>query len=311
MIQPAYHLRPNKAVDRFVLLDVLRRLEKFENMADYTYYGLGGPYLEDFRVLYELNDDIDMVSIESNEHIFKRQHFHLPCSTLHLENVDIFQFIDGYEHDGRKSIFWLDYTNLKFSNFEYFELLLKKVAERSIVKVSLRAEPTDWRDSPERFAKEFRAIMPDPDDNPPLMNLSYAKLLQDMLKIVAQRALPGELPMMFLPITSFFYSDSSGMLTLTGIVCSRDDEKTFRKAFDGLHFANLDWREPKKIDVPILSTKERLHLQEKLPCDGDAGKTLLEALGYELDRGADGTIRQLEQYSQFHRYYPHFIRAVP
>ena len=226
--------------------------------------------------------------------------------------MDLFQFIDQYEHDDHKSIFWLDYTNLKLVNFEYFELLLKKVAERSIVKVSLRAEATDWRDHPGRFAQEFRAIMPDPDDDPPLMGLSYAKLLQDMLMIVTQRALPGELSMMFQPITSFFYSDSNGILTVTGIVCS--SEVTWihsEEAFDGWHFANLDWREPKIIDVPILSTKERLRLQEKLPCEGDAGKTLLEALGYELDGGADGTMRQLEQYSQFHRYYPHFIRAVP
>ena len=311
MIQPAYHLRPNKAVDRFVLLEVIRRLEQLEDLSHYTYYGLGGPYLEDFRVLYEMRDDIDMVSIESKERIYRRQQFHRPCSTLHLENVNLFQFIDQYDHDDVKSIFWLDYTNLKLANFEYFELLLKKVAERSIVKISLRAEATDWRGLPEGFVEEFRAIMPEPDDVPPLIDSSYAKLLQDMLKIVAQRAFPGELPMMFQPITSFFYSDSTGMLTVTGVVCSRDDESIFRKAFEDWHFANCDWREPKVIDVPILSTKERLLLQEKLPCDGDAGETLFEALGYELEGGADGTMRQLEQYSQFHRYYPYFIRAVP
>ena len=172
MIQPAYHLRPNKAVDRFILLEVIRRLEQFEDLADYTYYGLGGPYLEDFRVLYEASDDVGMVSVESNESIFKRQEFHRPCSTIQLTNVDLFQFIDLYEHDDQKSIFWLDYPNLRLSNFEYFELLLKKVCERSIVKVSLRAVPTDWRDSPQRFAQEFRAIMPDPDDDPPMMHLS-------------------------------------------------------------------------------------------------------------------------------------------
>ena len=311
MIQPAYHLRPNKAVDRFILLEAIRHLGQIEDLSDYTYYGLGGSYLEDFRVLYEAREDISMVSIESKEHIFKRQEFHLPCSTIRLEKMDLFHFIDLYEHDGKKSIFWLDYTNLALANFEYFELLLQKVAERSIVKISLRAEPTDWLDRPERFAQEFRAIMPNPDDEPSTMNLSYAKLLQDMLQIVAQRALPVELATVFQPITSFFYSDSIGMFTMTGIVCSRDDKETFRDVFCGWNFANLDWREPKVIDVPILSTKERLLLQEKLPCSGNAGKTLFEALGYKLGGGENGTVRQLEQYAQFHRYYPYFIRAVP
>ena len=314
MNQPAYHLRPNKAVDRFLLLEVIRRLDQLENLSDYTYFGLGGPYLEDFRVLYEQREEVGMISIESNEHIFKRQKFHLPCRTLQLEHIDLFHFIDQYEHDDQKSIFWLDYTNLKKKNFDYFELLLKKVAERSLVKISLRAQATDWRRKPERFGREFQAIMPDPEDNPPLMALSYAKLLQDMLKIVVQRVLPGKLPTMFQPITSFFYSDGIGMLTLTGMVCSREDKSVVRKAFDGWPFANLDWSEPKEIDVPILSTKERLCLQDRLPCDGNAGETLFEALGYELEEGEEGkerTKRQLEQYAEFHRYYPYFIRAAP
>ena len=314
MNQPAYHLRPNKAVDRFLLLEVIRRLDQFENLSDYTYFGLGGPYLEDFRVLYEQREEVGMISIESNEHIFKRQKFHLPCRTIQLKHIDIFRFIDQYEHDDQKSIFWLDYTGLRMANFEYFKLLLKKVVERSLVKISLRAEATDWRDNPEGFRRKFQGIMPNPEDNPPLIASSYAKLLQDMLKIVVQRALPGELPTMFQPITSFLYSDSSGILTLTGMVCSREDKSMVREAFDGWPFANLDWSEPKVIDVPILSTKERLCLQDRLPCDGNAGETLFEALGYELEEGEEGkerTKRQLEQYAEFHRYYPYFIRAAP
>lgn len=311
MSQPAYHLRPNKAVDRFALLEVIRRLSQFEDLSGYTYHGLGGPYLEDFRVLYEENDDIGLVSIESREEVYKRQEFHRPCRSLRLKHGDLFRFIDQYEHEEQKSIFWLDYTNLTIQNFEYFGLLLTKVADRSVVKVSLRAEPRDWRDEPERFGDEFRRIMPDPDGSPPFVAQSYVNLLQDMLKIVVQRELPAELQTMFQPICSFFYADGVGMLTLTGIVCPREDESTVREAFDDWDLANLDWLEPRVIDVPFLSTKERLGLQDKLPCDGDAGKTLFEALGYELEGGEEGTMQQLEQYSQFHRYYPYFMRAVP
>ena len=311
MSQPAYHLRPNKAVDRFALLEVIRRLSQFTVLSEYTYYGLGGPYLEDFRVLYEQHEDVGMVSIESNEQIFRRQEFHRPNGNLRLNHVDLFHFIDQYEHEEQKSIFWLDHTNLKLQNFEYFELLLKKVADHSVVKISLRAEHTDWRIEPERFGDEFRRIMPDPDGSPPSFDLSYARLLQDMLRIVTQQALPAELQTMFQPICSFFYADGVGMLTLTGIVCPRGDESFVREAFDGWALANLDWLDPKVIDVPVLSTKERLSLQDKLPSGGDAGKVLFEALGYELEGGEERTVQQLEQYSQFHRYYPYFIRAVP
>ena len=311
MNQPAYHLRPNKAVDRFILIDLLRRLQNLEDLSNYTYYGLGGPYLEDFRVLYEMSADMPMVSIESRKQIFDRQKFHRPCSTLQLQHTDLFQFINQYQHNDRKSIFWLDYTNLKYMNFEYFELLLNKVAARSVVKISLRSEPGDWRKNPQSFVDEFRAIMPRPDAGPTFIISSYAKLLQDMLKIAAQRAFTGGMPMTFQPLTSFYYADGVGMLTVTGVVCLKTDEQAFRDEFADWSFANLDWSQPQEIDVPILSTKERLRLQEILPCNINVGQKLYDALGYELGNGAKRTVQQLEQYSQFHRYYPHFIRAVP
>ena len=313
MKQPAYHLRPNKAVDRFILLEAIRRLGQLANLADYTYYSLGGPYLEDFRVLYEFSQDMRLVSIEKKEHIVRRQEFHRPCSTLQLKHENLVDFLNDCEYSEGKSIFWLDFTNLTFANFEHFELLLRNVAERSLVKISLRAHATDWSSHPEDFVEEFRRIMPDPDAEPPLLTQKYAKLIQDMLQIVAQRALPSECPVTFQPITSFFYSDYSGMLTLTGMVCSRQerDETKFRGAFEQWQFANLDWSEPKTIDVPLLSTKERLSLQKHLPCEEDAGRALFDALGYELEGGTNRTKLQLEQYAEFHRYYPYFIRAAP
>ena len=64
MKQPPYHLRPNKAVDRLALVEAIKRLGRMGDLSEYTYYGLGGPYLEDFRLLYELCPEIKMVSIE-------------------------------------------------------------------------------------------------------------------------------------------------------------------------------------------------------------------------------------------------------
>ena len=68
----AYSMRPNKAADRFALMEAIRRLGGLSNngLREYTYYGLGGSYLEDFRLLYELYPEIGMVSIEDNEEVF-------------------------------------------------------------------------------------------------------------------------------------------------------------------------------------------------------------------------------------------------
>ena len=107
MTVPAYLLRPNKAADRFALMEAIRRLSRLDpkGLEGYTYYGLGGPHLEDFRLLYELYPEISMVSIESAKRNLKRQKFHLPCSSVCLEGVDVSTFISSYKRSSGKSIF--------------------------------------------------------------------------------------------------------------------------------------------------------------------------------------------------------------
>jgi len=58
MKHPAYHLRPNKAVERVAFIDGIKHLGRFERLSEYTYFGFGGPYLEDFRLLYEFYPEI-------------------------------------------------------------------------------------------------------------------------------------------------------------------------------------------------------------------------------------------------------------
>jgi len=79
--QPAYHTRPNKAVDRLTLIDAIRLVVKPRELSDYTYYSMGGPTLDDFRLIYEFYPEIKMVSIEQHEETYKRQQFHLPADS--------------------------------------------------------------------------------------------------------------------------------------------------------------------------------------------------------------------------------------
>ncbi len=319
MKHPAYQLRPNKAVDRLAFMEAIRRLEKLADLSEYTYYSLGGPYLEDFRLLYEFCPEIRMVSIEENDETLKRQKFHLPCGTIRLEKAEFKSFLARYAPHDERSIFWLDYTRLEYGNFEDFMALLGKVAEDSMIKVTLRAKPSDYIDKSqeapgsgtERFRRQFGAVMPDPSADPPREPKDYACLLQDMLQVAAQKALPSAMLLTFQPVSSFYYSDGTEMLTLTGIVCLRGKEKKIKRAFQKWQFANLSWREPRRIDVPVLSTRERLHLQEFLPCRHGKERSLRKALGYLIDDDKRRSEAKLRQYADFHRYYPYFIRAAP
>ena len=101
------------------------------------------------------------------------------------------------------------------------------------------------------------------------------------------------------------------MFSLTGIVCEVGMEDRVRQAFRDWAFCNLEWKAPTKIEVPVLSTKERLHLQQLLPTKASPGKSLRKSLGYLIEDDAKKTDDALAQYAAFHRYSPYVMRGVP
>ena len=311
MTTPAYHLRPNKAIDRMIMVEAIRRLETMAPLSEYTYYGFGGAYLEDFRVLYEQFKDIHMVSIERDPQVLKRQRFHLPCKTVCLLETEFSQFLTDYDHEEEKSIFWIDYTDLNPSNIEQFQSLLDKVADGSLVKITMRSKLSDFTNDVVSFKSMYQKFIPEPDIKTPETNLEYAKIIQDMLQIATQLQLPHVLGRQLALIGSFLYSDGTPMLTLMGIVCRSECVDRYHAVFENWEFRNLEWHAPRQIDVPTLSTKERLMLQDKMPVVGNVGEVLYEALGYNVNGNETRTKRQLEQYAAFHRQYPYFMKTNP
>lgn len=321
MKQPPFHLRPNKAIDRLAFIDAIKYWGKSNDLSEYTYYGFGGWTLEDFRLIYEFHPEIKMISIEESGEVYKRQQFHIPCrgAQLKLRNIEFRVFLAQYEAQDEKAVFWLDYFWLKYAHFEEFMILLGKVFPGSIVKITLRCEPSDYigRDEAEtarkieEFQKQFQEVLPHTSDQPSTAFIDLAKLLQDMVQIAAEKALSSVTPLKFVPISSFCYADGPGMFTLTGIVCLRTQEAIVRAAFKSWDFANLNWNQPILIDVPTLSTKERLHLQQRLPRRTGAGRILRNALGYLIEEDVLRTEAKLQQYANFHRYFPYFMKTIP
>ena len=188
MKHPPYHLRVNKAIDRFLLVEILDILRKHCEISDYTYYGFGGPFLGDCRLIHNRCPEIPIVSIEKNVETFKRQKFHRFSKNLDLRNEDFASFLAHFSRSGRE-IVWLDYTDLKFGHFDEFMSILGKVSENSVVKIAIRAEPDNknW----EEFQQEYGQILPPSIQQTDIERpLPFVKLLQEMLKIAAQQALP-------------------------------------------------------------------------------------------------------------------------
>ena len=186
------------------------------------------------------------MSIEKSPEVRKRQQFHSPCRTLDLKLEGMFEFVDQYVPGGEKAIFWLDFTDLRYPNFSCFESLLLRIEEQGLVKITLRAQVKDYfqRSRSNEFIKEFEALFPHSIKEPPRRQDPFYRLIHKMLQVAVETALKGFPDLVFQPISSFCYSDGTPMLTLTGIVCSKNRNAEVRAVFEGWEFANLDWGPP-------------------------------------------------------------------
>lgn len=328
MKHPPYHLRVNKAVDRWMLVEALSVLFKHLDLRDYRYYGLGGPFLEDLRLLGEYFADLPLTSIETNEQTYRRQKFHRCAKnvTLKKESVDTFIATNSWD---KPAVYWLDYTDLNPTRIQEFQRLLDSVHEDSVVKVTLRAslddlpdfaisrlpEGTDelldkWREKYlAEFMSRFDTLIPPDTRYADLRPAKFPALLQRMLRIAAQRTLAPGSGRRFQILHSCHYSDHTAMFSLAGVVCRDEDAPKYQKMFAEWPHRNLRWRDPKRIDMPILSTKERMLLESFLPARTTTGRALRRALGYNIDDTAPASVRKLDHYAVFYRYYPYFAKV--
>jgi hypothetical protein len=310
----------NKAVDRFLLVDLLRSIGQIYDLSKYTYYGFGGPFLEDCRLIHEYCPSIKLVSFEKNMQTLRRQKFHKFSRNIKLVNENIKDFLIYFTGAG-KEVFWLDYTDLKIARFDEFSNLLMKSDKGTIIRITLRADIHDnpFKESTENearlkgfeenFRKEFGAVLPGDFSIKDLRPGELPSLLQKMLRVTAEKTLPSGCGLLFQPLNSSFYNDGTPMISLAGVVCDIKTSVKVKKCLSRWKFSNLNWEKPGKIDVPILSVKERLLLESLLPVKKNTGKLLSKCLGYKIADSENENVRKLIQYADFSDCYPKFAKV--
>lgn len=325
MKHPPYHLRPNKFVDRFLLLEALRRLQRLFDPERSLYVGLGGPFLEDFRLVSSAFPSMRMICLERNYQTHLRQRFHRTSRLIELRNEDATSFVKASFPENQPVIMWLDYTDLRYAHFDDFMNVLQRCAEMSIVRITLQADPKSWlppvpkseqdrwnemlAERIDKFNQTFGKLLERPvKDDEDFIN-NFPLLVQGMVSHAANIGIPKRLGKAFQVLSSTHYSDNNTtMLTITGIVCQNDQVPTVRRLMRGWKYFNGDWAPPSRIDVPDLSQKERLALERYLPSATRTGKRLQQYLGYKIDDSESESLRKCQQLAEFWPLFPQFAR---
>lgn len=318
-ISPAYHLRTNKAVERLLFVELLRKLDGRlpKPVESYRYVGLGGPYLEDFALIHGAFGNRRMMSLEKKKHVRSRQLLNLPCSRIELTLDSTETFVDEYETGNVPLIVWFDYEwqDWRQQVSESCELL-QKLPPMSIFKITLTGK-TDWlggdgeRDPLASKAEKLSSLFNDygPFEPGQMNESSIGKTLFGICRRAIADAVPDTEQKGVRTLASYEYNDGTPVLTITMIVgaLAAIRNSVHEADLKSWPFALLDWTEPKKIEVPSFGLRERLSVDRLLP-DADA-RTVVKRLKLRLGKNYWESVKAIENYLEFYRYVPQFLRV--
>jgi hypothetical protein len=315
-------LRPNKQVERKVMIDILRDVFTHANLdsKDYMYIGMGSIYYYDFIMLHKSLRLGRMKSIDDKD-TPGRFNFNKPYDFVEFENMKSTDFLSDYGFD-RRIILWLDYDfQLCKCVFDDLTILAKKCNEGDVLFITLDASDSEAdKDTRSDFIRaNERYISSRYQKNYYVSPKYFPMLLQDILKNCLLEA--GEYnDAKFRKIFAFTYRDSAPMFTLGGLFT--DNDKSL-ESLEGNEFVSLDDR-ILDIGIPQLTYKEKIHL--------DANITLLRNSLERIRRNANNnpkkmnemckrttnrmldfeieSFSELQSYATFHRYYPQYYEGM-
>jgi hypothetical protein len=316
-------------------LELIAQVGRKVRLRDYLYVGFGGPFFEDFKAIHSRLGIRDMLSVEMDDWVFKRQKNNVPYGLVRCKPIRSAELIKDFavimaEFPKAKHVLcWLDYASPKQLATQLAEVrtLLPKLSRHDIVKVTFNANPAALGDIPaaqqvgpdlpERRLK-FRLdklqgrlgnAFPGNAGSEDMLPENYPKFLLRILTLQISNAMKENPELQFQPLGCYVYADSEHqMLTCTGILLKQNEGGSFVRdaGLKKLEFASLNW-EIHHIDVPYLSAREKLLLDREM-FDGPATE-LIDKHDFWFDKDKDRAAAMITNYGRFYRFYPHYHRV--
>ena len=312
-----YGIRPNKAVERKLVFEVLSVLSPVFKLPGYRYIGLGAPWFVDFVMAHKVLSIGDMISIEKNEILASRADFNRPYACVKVIHGDSQSVLPTLALEDRPILVWLDYdTSLDGPVLGDLSTLCRRAATGSIIVVTLNAHrgqlPTCDENEKEyaTLADKMRAVAGDliPPDVPQAATQTsgyppyLASILFDQMHRQVRRA--GRTGDTLLPLFNIGYRDNAPMITVGGIIVERGHVHGIESVLNENNMGGfLDQKRHLKIGVPPLTLKEKAALDQLMPREQAPTDQEVSDIGFRLRTG------QIVAYHRFYRYYPMFVEV--
>jgi hypothetical protein len=312
---PAYHLRTNKAVERLLFLELLHRLDRVfgelhaASISDYAYVGLGGPYLEDFNLIHSTFGNRKMISLELQKDVLTRQAINQPCSQVSLTNLSTRNYIDDLRLGRAPSIVWLDYSSQEWVEqlAECFDLI-PKLAPMSILKVTLTGRTRHLGANNTARAERLSELFGDygPFQSGDVKPERICRTLFGIFRRALSDAASDTHSRAVRSLAAYEYNDGTPVLTMTMIVGPIAKVEVVTDVISQWRFSAVNWKEPRIIDVPPLSLREKLAVDRLLP--NAHPRTVINKLNLRFADKYEDSIVAMSNYVELYRFVPQFVR---
>ena len=289
----------------------------------YHYVGLGGPFLEDFRLIHARLGIAKMTCIETEEEVHKRQLFNRPIASIECVNSTLEDYLEEHDFDV-PSIIWCDFTEPKgiASQIECFARTIGNVPIGSVLRVTLNANPTslgtpdqkdlsvegdssedralkptiqEWRLN--QFRERVGALFPSGLRADGMTTKTYGLSLLRVLKLAVENEALSFRDRRIIWALATFYADGQSMVTAS-LVVSPSEDKEIEGLVKSWEFYSTT-EDPHRLDLPALSTLERLTME--------SNDEAIKLMGFELPKSKMGE-DPFKVFRKFYRIYPHFSR---
>lgn len=300
-----YALRPAKNIERKMMCEAFRRLDRFSDLKHYRYVGFGSTYFSDFLLLHRALGLEHMISIEHHIEYQERFEFNRPFDCVRMEFGRCVQVLPRLDWSGR-TIAWLDYdSSLTLSVLADVDCVFSNASSESIAVITVNAHtgPREKR-VVERLkdalgAEHVDAGLSDNDFRQWGTARQYYRILSTQINRTLRdrnAAAPQGERIEYRKLFRFHYADGARMLTTGGLLYAAPDRGRVQQCgFEQLEFCRSH---PYKIEVPNLTCREIHHLESQMPCDSPAQ---VDAPGIPCE--------DVAKYSKVYRYFPTFAEA--
>jgi hypothetical protein len=222
-------------------------------------------------------------------------------------------------------VVWLDYTNPKdrLLQLQEFWKLISHFQPLDIVKITINTNirtlgaegklpagfPTvrDWRlDIYQSQLGQF----PGNATVEEMVQSSFPRVLARSIAAAAKHGTATLREATLRPLAVFAYTDGQHtMLSSTWIVLPEAEADSFMREppIANWTFLAPSWEKVAPINVPDLSTKEKLHIDRLLFSKQD--EEISQSVGFFFGEDQTDSIQKVAQYRWHYRFYPHFMRV--